>query len=65
MSRDFLNTSVPDLVRQLTTEEKISLLAGASWWITTEIKRLGIPAIRVSDGPNVFLLPTLISNMSN
>lgn len=55
MSRDFLQASVAELVQRLTTEEKIKLLAGPNWWNTNSIDRLGIPAIRMSDGPNVSL----------
>jgi beta-glucosidase len=40
------------LVQALTLAEKVSLLAGASFWTTPPIERLGIPAIKVSDGPN-------------
>ncbi|KAI0713388.1 putative beta-glucosidase from glycoside hydrolase family GH3 [Earliella scabrosa] len=52
MSRDFLEASVSELVKKLTTEEKISLLAGPNWWNTRTVDRLGIPAVRMSDGPN-------------
>ncbi len=40
------------LLQAMTLEEKVSLLAGASTWSTASIERLGIPAIKVSDGPN-------------
>jgi beta-glucosidase len=53
MSRSFLDASIPDLVEQLTVDEKISLLSAPNWWNTSAINRLEIPAIRMSDGPNV------------
>ncbi|RPB09350.1 glycoside hydrolase family 3 domain protein [Morchella conica CCBAS932] len=40
------------LLSQLTLEEKISLLAGGSTWRTAPIPRLGIPSIKVTDGPS-------------
>lgn len=43
---------VQSLLDALTLEEKVSLLAGASIWHTVAVERLGIPAIKVTDGPN-------------
>jgi beta-glucosidase len=40
------------LLGELTMAEKVSLLAGSSMWLSTPVERLGIPAIKVSDGPN-------------
>lgn len=40
------------LIAEMTSAEKASLLAGISMWETPPIERLGIPAMRVSDGPN-------------
>ncbi|MBK8137241.1 MAG: glycoside hydrolase family 3 C-terminal domain-containing protein [Chloroflexi bacterium] len=45
-------SNIQHLLEQMTLEEKISLLAGASAWRTVPIERLGIPAIKVTDGPN-------------
>jgi beta-glucosidase len=43
---------IEELLKQMTLEEKISMLAGADLWHTTPVRRLGIPQIRVTDGPN-------------
>ena len=44
--------NIEELIQQMTTEEKISLLAGADLWHTVAIPRLGIPQMKVTDGPN-------------
>jgi beta-glucosidase len=43
---------IENLLSQLTLEEKVSLLAGADSWTTVPIERLGIPPIKMTDGPN-------------
>ena len=43
---------IEQLIQELTLSEKVSLLAGVDTWHTVPIKRLGIPSIRTSDGPN-------------
>lgn len=43
---------VENTLRDLTTEEKVSLLSASDFWHTSSIERLNIPSIRVSDGPN-------------
>ncbi len=40
------------LVSQLELDEKAALLAGADLWSTVAVDRLGIPSVRVTDGPN-------------
>ncbi|KAI9151334.1 Beta-glucosidase B [Paramyrothecium foliicola] len=40
-----------DKLKQMTLEEKISLLAGEDLWRTKPIPRLGISRIKTSDGP--------------
>jgi beta-glucosidase len=40
------------LLAQLTLDEKALLCAGASLWRGHGVPRLGIPALRVTDGPN-------------
>jgi beta-glucosidase len=42
---------VSDLLRRMTLEEKAAMLAGAGWMETTPNARLGIPSIKMADGP--------------
>ena len=43
--------NIPELVAQLTLEEKAGLCSGADFWHTKTVERLGIPTLMVSDGP--------------
>ena len=43
---------IQSLINQMTLEEKVSLLAGADLWHTVPVERLGIPVMKVTDGPN-------------
>jgi len=43
---------IDDLIKQMTIEEKISMLAGADLWHSVGIPRLGIPQFKTTDGPN-------------
>jgi beta-glucosidase len=36
----------------MTLEEQVALLAGADFWTTVPLERVGVPAIKVTDGPN-------------
>ena len=40
------------LIEQMTMEEKAAFLSGKNEWQTRDFKRLGIPSILLSDGPN-------------
>ncbi|EOO01315.1 putative thermostable beta-glucosidase b protein [Phaeoacremonium minimum UCRPA7] len=46
------STDINAVLSKLTLEEKISLLAGANFWETVSIPEKGVPAVKVSDGPN-------------
>jgi beta-glucosidase len=37
---------------QMTLQEKVAMLAGSDMWHTAPVARLGIPALKMSDGPN-------------
>src|SRR5215831_1181476 len=53
----YRNTSLPvdqrvaDLLKRMTLEEKATMLAGSGWMESAPIERLGIPAIKMADGP--------------
>ncbi|HZZ34335.1 MAG TPA: glycoside hydrolase family 3 N-terminal domain-containing protein, partial [Caulobacteraceae bacterium] len=53
----FRNTNAPledrveDLVSRLTLEEKVRLMAGAASFTLEGVERLGVPGVRVTDGP--------------
>ncbi|WP_293905462.1 glycoside hydrolase family 3 C-terminal domain-containing protein [Phenylobacterium sp.] len=51
MSLAALDDRVADLLRQMTLVEKVRLLAGASSFTLHPIERLGLPALRMTDGP--------------
>jgi beta-glucosidase len=42
---------VADLLSRMTVEEKAAMLSGSGWMESTPIERLGIPAIKMADGP--------------
>ncbi len=46
-----VDARVSDLLSRMTIEEKASMLEGSGWMESTPIERLGIPAIKMADGP--------------
>ena len=42
---------VADLLKRMTLEEKVTMLSGSGWMESAPIERLGIPAIKMADGP--------------
>ena len=46
------NVDIDALLDDLTLDEQVALMAGADFWTTVPVERLGIPAVKVSDGPN-------------
>ena len=51
-TRADIDDRVSDLVAQLTDAEKLQLLTGQDMWSWRGIKRLGIPSLKVTDGPH-------------
>ncbi len=39
------------MLAELTLQEKATLMAGANMWATVAVERVGLPSIKVSDGP--------------
>ncbi len=46
------NSSINDLLKRLTKEEKALLCSGKDFWNTTSIEREGIKSIKLNDGPH-------------
>ncbi|MFB2583675.1 beta-glucosidase [Herbiconiux liukaitaii] len=59
-----MDTTPAALLARLTDAEKVALTAGADAWTTTAIERLGIPAVRVGDGPHGVRRPQNGSGLS-
>ena len=55
---------VAELLAQLTDAEKVSLTAGVDAWNTVGVERLGIPSVRLGDGPHGVRRPHDGSGMS-
>ncbi len=49
---DDVESEIERLVGAMTLDEKVSLTAGAGMWYLPPVERLGIPVLKVSDGPS-------------
>jgi len=47
-----MSDQIEEIIKKMTLEEKVGLCIGASFWNTTPIEHLGVPALTVSDGPH-------------
>ena len=52
MASPLVPTFIEELLSQMTLREKVSLLAGTNMWHTVPVERLGIPSLKMTDGPN-------------
>lgn len=49
--RETYTTQIEEILKELTLEEKIAMIHGAGLFRTGAVDRLGIPAVKMSDGP--------------
>ncbi len=47
-----MSNRIEVLLGQMTLQEKVALLAGTNGWYTVPVERLGIPSLKMTDGPN-------------
>ena len=59
-----VESEIGRLIGAMTLDEKASLTAGAGMWYLPPVERLGIPALKVSDGPSGVRGDSLIGRRS-
>ncbi|HEX3794087.1 MAG TPA: glycoside hydrolase family 3 C-terminal domain-containing protein [Acidimicrobiales bacterium] len=59
-----VSSDVAGLVEAMTVDEKASLTAGIGLWYLPAVERLGVPALKVSDGPSGVRGDSLIGRRS-
>lgn len=47
-----MDKRIEDLLSRMTLEEKVSMTVGTGAWHSTAVERLGIPSLKVTDGPH-------------
>jgi beta-glucosidase len=47
-----MDNGIENVLNQMTLREKVSMLAGTNTWYTVPVERLGIPSLKMTDGPN-------------
>lgn len=47
-----MDTQIEEILKRMTLKEKISLCNGADFWHSKAMKKYGIPAVTMSDGPH-------------
>ena len=47
-----MNADIPSIVASMTLAEKAAMVRGRDLWNTEAVKRLGVPSIRMTDGPH-------------
>ncbi len=52
MNNEVDEARISHLLEELTLDESVGLASGSDTWHTTSIERLGIPALKVTDGPS-------------